>query len=69
MANVSPPALTDAEQAEIARKRDLVHTHAPELVPLISALTKAGMITGWRNVQNVTIHEGVRHGNDQQPAP
>ena len=70
MANVKPPPpLTEAEQTEVARKRDLVHTHAPELVPLISALTKAGMIAGWRNVQNVKIFKEPDHGNDRQPAP
>lgn len=64
MAHVTPPPLTDAQHAEVARKRDLVHIHAPELVPLISALTKAEMIAGWRSVQNVRINEEPRHGND-----
>lgn len=56
--------LTEAEHAEVARKRELVHIHAPELVPFISALTKAGMIAGWRNVEKVTIHKEPDHGND-----
>lgn len=49
-----PPAPISEEEAErIRRDIALVKAHMPELVPFIKELHEAGLIDGWRAVQNV----------------
>jgi len=48
-------ALTEREKSIIARRRELVHEHMPEVVPQIRALVEAGLIDGWRNVGRIEI--------------
>jgi hypothetical protein len=51
---------TDSEDLAmeiIARRRELVHKHMPELVPEIKAMVEAGLIDGWRNVQRIEVFE------------
>jgi hypothetical protein len=49
--------LSKHEQEIIARRRELVHKHMPELVPEIKAMVEAGLIDGWRNVQRIEVFE------------
>jgi hypothetical protein len=49
--------LSAHEQEIIARRRELVHKHMPELVPEIKAMVEAGLIDGWRNVQRIEVFE------------
>ena len=49
--------LSQREMELIARRRELVIEHMPELVPEIKALVDAGLIDGWRNVQRIEVFE------------
>lgn len=56
-ARTSPQPLCDAERDLVAKNRDLVIVHMPELVPLIHELHALGMIPGWRAVKRIKIFE------------
>lgn len=50
--------LSPEETAVVARNRAAVHTHMPELVPIIKELQECGMIDGWRSVGEVVLFNG-----------
>lgn len=50
-----PPALSDHEKAAVARRRELVHKHMPELLTEIKAMVEEGLIDGWRNIKSVEV--------------
>lgn len=47
--------ITEAESQRIRENIATVKAHLPEVVPLIKELHDAGLIDGWRAVQNVQI--------------
>lgn len=47
--------LNPEELTAIAQTKALVHTHMPELVPIIKELHECGLINGWRNVGEVVL--------------
>lgn len=49
------PPLTEEQVARIAENRALIHSHAPEMLPMIKKMADLGMIEGWRNVDEVIV--------------
>lgn len=45
-----PKPLTEAEMARVLQTKSDIHTHLPEMVPVIKEFQEAGLIDGWRNV-------------------
>lgn len=49
--------LSAAEQAEVAKNRELVRLHIPEMEAFVKELYEAGMIDGWRSVGKVVFRD------------
>ena len=58
------PTLSESEQAEVVKKREMVLTYLPEAVSFIKDLHEAGLIDGWRSVEKVELIKGKDHGTD-----
>jgi hypothetical protein len=48
--------LTQFEEDIARRRRALVYTYMPELIPTIEEMVKNGLIDGWRNVCFVRVY-------------
>ncbi|PIX98796.1 MAG: hypothetical protein CO125_02995 [Hydrogenophilales bacterium CG_4_9_14_3_um_filter_59_35] len=56
--------LSDREKVVIARNREMVHLHMPEMEEFVKELYKAGRIDGWRSVGEVVFRDiGGQDGN------
>lgn len=50
-----PPLLTPKQQAQVATNRDFVREHMPELTSMLKEMHAAGLIDGWRSVENCRL--------------
>lgn len=47
--------LSETEMERIDANRHFIHAHMPEMIPVIKDLMAAGLVTGWRNVENCRL--------------